>query len=306
MRVRAASTLLLALAVLDLTTAGSVAGADAKLSGGTVTPATGTTATVFQFSVHFIGTSTDEAVTVSASVAGKTVPLSLSGSGTPRNGTWTGSSTLPAGSWTVTYRSTSTGLTNPSFTMPGQVVVTTPTPPPTPRPTPRSTPQATPRPTAVPTSTPPAPGSSVLPGVSPTPAGTTFSDSSGVPVSSASAASRAASTSPSASPSSAAGSDSRPFDIPPEGVVAIGLLGAVAVAAALGERRRRLAVEAFRAAELSPNGAIPPGDEDLSEGWDADPVDEETVATINYEEPGEPLDPASGSEPASWNDPRDD
>ena len=75
--------------------------------------------------------------------------------------------------------------------------------------------------------------------------------------------------------------------------MAIGLLGAVAVAAAMRERRRRLAVEAFRAAELSPNGAMAPKDEDLGEGWDADPdpLDEETVATIEYATPEERVDP---------------
>lgn len=268
MRVRAASTLLLALAMLDLATAGSAAAADAKLNGGTVSPTTGTTATVFQFSVHFIGNTRDEAESVRASVAGKTVLLSLS-SGTARNGTWAGSSTLPAGSWSVTYQSTSTGLTNPRFTMPGQVVVS-----------------------AVPTSTRPGPGSSVAPGISPTPVGTIASDPSSIPSSSATAATRDPNTSPSPSPSSAAvPSGSPPFDIPPEGVVAIGLLGAVAVAAVLRERRRRLAVEAFRAAELSPNGAMAPNDQDLGEGWDADPLDEETVATIDYGTPEERVDP---------------
>ncbi|MBA3688548.1 MAG: hypothetical protein H0W81_06950, partial [Chloroflexi bacterium] len=118
MRLRAAVMLMLALTVLNLAAPGGAAAAVAKITGGAVTPKTGTTATTFQFAVHFVGTNTDQAVAVSASVAGRTVPLSLS-SGTARNGTWTGPSTLPAGSWTVTYQSTSTGLTNPSFTVPG-------------------------------------------------------------------------------------------------------------------------------------------------------------------------------------------
>jgi hypothetical protein len=278
MRFRAASTLCLALAVLNLATAGSAAAAAAKLTGGTIAPMTGTTVTTFQFSVHFVGSTTDEAVAVSASVAGFTVPLSLS-SGSVRNGTWSGTSTLPAGSWTVTYQSTSTGLTNPSFTVSGQVVVTAPTPPPPPPPTPR--------PTAAPAT--PVPAVSLSPGTSPTPLGTTVSDPSGVPSTSGSASSsQGASPSPSPSPSPGAVTGSRPFRVPLEGVVAMGLLGAVAVAAALGERRRRRAVEAFREAEASGGGAPPPNGDGPDDGWGDQIVDDETVATIEYEAPEDP------------------
>ncbi len=73
--------------------------------------------------------------------------------------------------------------------------------------------------------------------------------------------------------------------------MAIGLLGVVTVAAALGERRRRQAVEAFRAAEASAEGAPPPQGQDLDEGWD----DEETVATIDYDAPDEPPDDSRDS-----------
>ena len=292
MRVRATFTpgLLLAVALLNLATAVSaMAAAEAKLTGGAVTPTSGTTATLFQFSVHFVGSTTDEAVTVTASVAGRTVPLTRA-SGTARNGTWTGSSTLPAGSWTVTYRSTSTGLTNPTFTVSGQVVVTASTPPPTPAPTPRPTPRptATPGPTARPTSVPPAatpgPGASFSPVVAPTPFGTTLTEPSDSP---------AGSGSVSSTPASPVGSDPsgpRRFNVPVEGVVAIGLLGAVTVAAALGERRRRQAAEAFRAEGISSEGASPSGGEGLDEGWAHDLADEETVATIDYDAPDEPLD----------------
>jgi hypothetical protein len=80
--------------------------------------------------------------------------------------------------------------------------------------------------------------------------------------------------------------------VPLEGVVAIGLLGAVTVAAVVGERRRRLAVEAFRAEERSPAGATP-GD-GAGNGWEHDIVDDETVATIDDAAPDEPSDPANG------------
>jgi hypothetical protein len=289
MKVRAAYTpwLLLALAVLNLATPANAAAAAAKLTGGVVTPTTGTTATVFQFSVHFVGTATDEAVTVSASVAGQTVGLSLSG--TPRNGTWTGSSTLPVGSWPVTFTSVSSGGTNPTFGPTAPVVVTAATPPPTPVPTARPTP----RPTPPPATATPQPANSISPGVSPTPFGTTVTNPSGSPTGSETAlSSRNPSGSPSQSASPGALPGSRPFSVPLEGVVAIGLLGAVTVAAALGERRRRLAVEAFHAEERPPTGATQ--GEGPENGWERDIVDDETVATIEYQTPDEPTDPPNG------------
>jgi hypothetical protein len=76
--------------------------------------------------------------------------------------------------------------------------------------------------------------------------------------------------------------------VPIEGVVAIGLLGAVAAAAALGERRRRAAVQAFREAEASAAVGRSGG---LEEGWEDDIVGDETVATIDYEGPADRSDP---------------
>ena len=65
--------------------------------------------------------------------------------------------------------------------------------------------------------------------------------------------------------------------------MAIGLLGAVAVAAGLGERRRRRAVAAFRA-------GLATSDEPWAAAADAEgsaaaagEVDDETVGTIDYE-----------------------
>jgi hypothetical protein len=81
--------------------------------------------------------------------------------------------------------------------------------------------------------------------------------------------------------------------VPIEGVVAIGLLGAVTVAAALGERRRRRAVEAFRATQASPDGGLPPGN-GLDEPLEYDTSQDETVATIDYDAPDELLNSPDG------------
>ena len=295
MRVRATFWLwlLLAAVALNLATVERAAAVVAKLTGGTVTPTMGTTATLFQFSVHFVGTATDEAIAVSVSVAGGSYALAKV-SGTPRNGTWTRSMTLPAGSWTVTYHSTSTGGTNPSFPVQGQVVVTAPTPPPTPSPTiaptprptatpgPGATARPTPRPTSVPATATPGPGSSTSQSVGPTPFGTTITVPSGSP--------SVSETGPSPSPSQSPGAVApgrRPFHVPIEGVVAIGLLGAVTVAAALGERRRRRAVEAFRAAQASLEGGSLPRGNGLEETGEYDISQDETVGTIDYDAPDE-------------------
>ena len=64
--------------------------------------------------------------------------------------------------------------------------------------------------------------------------------------------------------------------------MAIGLLGAVTVAAALGERRRRRAVEEFRAAQASLDEGAPQS-ASLESAWERDLVEDETVATIDYE-----------------------
>ena len=284
--------------LIALTTASMTAAAGpTRLMPGSVSPTSGTTSTTFVFSVDYSGNETDNetASTVRAVASNgsttRTVSLVRTG-GTALNGTWSGSSTLPAGTWSVTFSATSSLSTNPTRAGP-TVIVTAPTPPPTPAPTPRPPPRptATPRPTSVPGTATPTPASSL----SPTPFGTTLTDPSGRPSSSAGPPSEE----PTALPSPSPAPENNPpgsgrFNVPLEGVVAIGLLGAVTVAAALGERRRRQAADAFRAAEASADGAPPAQPEDLAEGWERDLSDEETVATIDYDAPDDAPDDADG------------
>ena len=79
-----------------------------------------------------------------------------------------------------------------------------------------------------------------------------------------------------------------PFRVPVEGIVAICLLGAVAVVAASAERRRRQASEDRAAADASE----PP----------EPPLDEDTIGTIEYAPPSEAVGhqdaDAGGGEPA--------
>jgi hypothetical protein len=147
-----------ALLAAVLTAAPAPAHAASVLSNGSVTPASGTTATSFAFSVDYNSSNpVQNARAVWADVAGDTVQLALV-SGNTHDGTWTGRSTLPVGSWAVTFHATTSTDPQPDpLAGPIVNVVQAPTPAPTPTPQPTPAPTPTPRPTAAPTPRPPAP-----------------------------------------------------------------------------------------------------------------------------------------------------
>src|SRR5437870_7848927 len=145
LRRRVGSSLVLLVAALVLTVTPVLA--RNVLSSAVVAPRTGTTATLFVFSVHYAG---KPATSVVARVGTLTVALSLV-SGTSSNGTWRGSRRLPAGTRSVTFSATAIGRV---ADLPAGQVTTTAPPTSTPVPTPKSTPKppaATPRPSARPT-----------------------------------------------------------------------------------------------------------------------------------------------------------
>ena len=220
-RLLAASVLLFAGFALRMVVASPVAAAN-ELTNGSVTPALGTTQTSFAFSVDYQTSSPQQAASsVTVIVGPASVGLALT-AGTATNGTWTGQSTLPAGTWQVTFVADIQG-SDPTLVGPTVVVVgpvPTPTPSPVPTPTPTATPPPPPTPTAVPTPSPPGPTAAPnptfgppLPSAAPTPSG------SATPTPSASRSSSARPT-PSASASatdaeesgrpSGGGSPSRP------------------------------------------------------------------------------------------------
>jgi hypothetical protein len=98
----------------------SVFAAGNELLSAAVSPSTGTSATLFELSVRYSSAS-NTANAVTATVAGKTVPLSLT-SGSSLSGIWTGDTTLPAGLWTVTFQADASKGADPSLTI-GPVVV---------------------------------------------------------------------------------------------------------------------------------------------------------------------------------------
>ena len=144
-------------------------GARNTLSNPTASPLTGTPATAFTFTVRYEGA---PATSVTLSVAGRSLPMGVIPPGNSSNGTFGASTTLPVGTWPVTFTAVAQGndhtLGGPTVTVtsgatPRPTTGATPAPPstgpaPTPVPTPAPPPiTATPlQPTPPPTDTPSA------------------------------------------------------------------------------------------------------------------------------------------------------
>ena len=103
------------------------------LSNGSVSPGSGTTATAFSFSVDYNSSNpVRNALSVWAEAGGVTVPLALVAGGNTHAGTWRASSSLPVGSWQVTFHATTSADPQP-VPIDGPIVTVT-LPPPTPTP----------------------------------------------------------------------------------------------------------------------------------------------------------------------------
>lgn len=155
---RAQRAVAAALLILCFAAAPMPVRAASVLSDGSVTPTSGTNATAFTFSVHY--TSTDPprpAQAVWAAVGSATVTLTKV-SGTAHDGTWQGTSTLPAGTRQVTFHATTTTDPQPDPLLGPTVTVSQPPPTPTPVP-PTPTPRPPP-PTAAPSPVPTQPPAS--------------------------------------------------------------------------------------------------------------------------------------------------
>lgn len=168
---------------------------NASLSTGAASPGSGSTATIFVFTVDY----SDNAgctPTVSLIIPGVgTFGMSATGDGSGNIVTYGISKKLPAGTWAYRFRATSGsngGAVNVTLTTvsPRSIVVSSPpTPPPTPKATPSATAKATPKPT-------PKPVAQATPSADPSPADTPASTRTPRPTSS---------PTPRSSPSPAAG-----------------------------------------------------------------------------------------------------
>ncbi len=131
-----ATLVLLLLAALSGAPSRASAGSNA-LVDPTVTPGSGSTLTIFTFSVRYDGTF--PATTVTAAVAGLDLAMALA-DGSMDAGTWVASSTLPAGAWATTFiayaeQGNVATVTGPALTVaPADAVTPAPATPGTPGP----------------------------------------------------------------------------------------------------------------------------------------------------------------------------
>lgn len=150
-------------ALLGAPTAVSAAGNE--LSAAQASPGSGSTSTVFTLKVTYDGKFAVTSVT--ASVAGRTLIMARIGGSTAK-GTWSASSTLPAGTWQVTFSAVPERGNSPSLAGPSVQVGAAATPPPTATPKPPA--RATTAPPPAPTPKPP-PASTGTTATTPQPAG---------------------------------------------------------------------------------------------------------------------------------------
>ncbi|MEO8246274.1 MAG: hypothetical protein ABI622_04055 [Chloroflexota bacterium] len=136
MTLRRTAFLLAILAALIAAPSAVLAAPPNALLGAAATPPAGTTLTPFTLSVQYLSSAGTAAGSVSATVAGRTLSLSLV-AGSTTSGTWAVSSRLPAGSWTTTFRASPEKGPQPVLAGPTIIVAAaTASTPPAPSPTP--------------------------------------------------------------------------------------------------------------------------------------------------------------------------
>lgn len=264
---------------------GASAAAPNQLSSPSVSPTTGGTTTTFSFSVQYVGLY--PATKVTALVGSQTIVLNLS-SGTAMDGTYTGSSTLAAGTWTVTFTAVPTKRNSPTISG-GTVTVAGPTPSPAPSVTPAPTAAPTTTTTAVPKTIAPAPAAPKPTPVPVAPGPATAATATPVPVAVVPAGSTGAEPS---TGGVVAGITPDVTDFVPSafwpvmlgGFALIGLVIAWSVFAMDRDRRRRaLAHETALAAQRSALANATAEPERVPAVWELDArLEEAPIGTVEY------------------------
>jgi hypothetical protein len=116
MSLRRAARVLAMLAALVMAPSSVFAAAPNEIRSAAINPLAGSTATLFELSVGYRSPAGNAASSVTVSVAGKIITLQLT-SGSTVDGTWTGSTTLPAGSWLVTFQADASKGADPTATV---------------------------------------------------------------------------------------------------------------------------------------------------------------------------------------------
>ncbi len=212
--------------IVLLATVGPVlaAAGPAFLENPRVTPLAGSPTTPITFRVRYRNTSGIPADHVNVLLNGTAHPLSSSGTGWTTGVTFRWTTTLPAGTYAISFEATDleghtaevSALSNVVITGPSPTPTPTPTPKPTPTPTPKPTPTPTPKPTPTPTPHPtpdptprPTPHPTPAPTAQPTPAPTAAATAKPKPTPAATAApSTPAGSAPGSDPSESAAAPS--------------------------------------------------------------------------------------------------
>jgi hypothetical protein len=251
-----------------------------QLSSPVVTPTSGDTNTTFSFSVHYTGAA---ATSVTALVGSKTIPLSLT-SGSATDGTYTGSSKLASGTWSVTFTAVAAKRNSPTLAGPTLTVA----PPPTAVPVPTAVPTAVATP--VPAAVPPAPKPATPPPVAPAATPVAVAPASGTPLPVAVVPAGSADAAPSAAGVASVipgDTDLAPAAFWPVMLGGFGLIGldvAYSVFAMARDRRRReLAAEMALAAQQSNSAESTAKPQRPVAPWELDArLDEAPIGTVEY------------------------
>ena len=251
------------------------AAAPNQLYGATASPTSGGTTTVFTFGVHYVGA--HPATSVTAVVGPRTIALSLT-SGSADDGTYAGSSSLPAGTWTVTFHAVAAKGNSPSLTGP---TVTVAGPAPSPKPTP------------VPIVAPPAPTKTAAPRPAATPVATPAPTPAGPPAATASAEVAAPGATDDGQAIGGVNNDPNGDDLAPGffwplmvgGFGAIGVVIVYSIFVMKRERRRqKVAAEMALAARMSARETLAAVEPERARAmWELDAALEEApIGTVEY------------------------
>jgi hypothetical protein len=259
---------------------GPVRGAGNELSNGRVTPLSGTTSTVFAFSVDYSG---KDPSSVTATVGSVVVTLRLA-TGTAGQGTYRAGSRLPPGTRAVTFQATAVGrhpsLLGPTVTVTGSSTPTAAPSPSVPAPTPVATPAATRNPAPTPLTATPLPAT-------PSGAGTPAPSAGQTPQGGGFVGGVVATPRPSSAVDPAVGSEDEPpgqlWTLITGVLIAVGVLGVLGVFALL-RGRHGAAVDARLAllpAETTDEPlAVSPARRRAE--WEEPALDDEPIGTVHY------------------------
>jgi hypothetical protein len=280
-RVLVGAVAAIAVACISGTAPPAVAAAGNSLSDGSVSPGTGSTETIFLFSVSYSSPRGFAATRVVMHVANQVIDMALV-AGTADDGIYEASAQLPEGSWPVTFEATAVQGRSP--TLAGPTVTVSPVPAATAPP---------------PAPVPPAPEPPAPPPVAPAPLPPPVVPEAPVEAPAGDPAAGATSSASSSSGGSAAGvvvgtpgGESVPAALVDEGlpwtlVVAIGAIGLVVLAPgmlALARRRRMEETQpqpATASIATSPRTAPDRPARRLAE-WELSALDDEPIGTVEY------------------------